>query len=490
MKNNDYRKEIMTEEQVKLANDLIGKYIASWKDKEQRGLFDLWEKVESYWEGMPRYPASMEDPNSNVNFVHPNIEGQVALLVNQDISLDIKPVTPADQAFADRTKTMLNWVKEKNKLTRKIDQHERRREKFGTGIFRVLFDPDSQNGFGLPTIESVNPAYVFIDPSISDIYKIQQGQYIIESLTKPVSWAKEQFGQILGGAINKTYDPTGSYIFDENNQDCYLHLMAWLRTDDKLRLVQLSGDGIILSDSFIDNEGESFYPTDKFPYFFTPLYIREGTVWAKGDAELLIPLQDLVDELDDQIRINARLSGNPQRLVDVSSNIDLDKWTNESGLIIPTSNINGAKYLNPPEMPDYPLHRREFAINYERQIISRFSDQMTGQATKKDLTATEAEGLLNQGSMLVNHKKVLLQETLSEVFEYCLMLMKEYYSHEKAFRLSDGQFEYWKASDLKAIPTSNLETKDAEFDIIVSIGKTENKKYGELEDKKKEGNDE
>ena len=52
-----------------------------------------------------------------------------------------------------------------------------------------------------------------------------------------------------------------------------------------------------------------------------------------------------------------------------------------------------------------------------------------------------------------------------------VMLMKEYYSHEKAFRLSDGEFEYWKASDLKAIPTSNLETKDAEFDILVSIGK-------------------
>ncbi|MCL2739837.1 MAG: hypothetical protein FWE47_01395, partial [Oscillospiraceae bacterium] len=248
-----------------------------------------------------------------------------------------------------------------------------------------------------------------------------------------------------------------------------LHLMCWIRTDGKLRLIELSGDGIILSDSF-ENAGESFYPTDKFPYFFTPLYIREGTVWAKGDAELLIPLQDLVDELDDQIRINARLSGNPQRLVDVSSNIDLDKWTNESGLIIPTSNINGARYMDPPEMPSYPLERRAYAISTERQIVSRFSDQMVGQVTTRGMTATEAEGVLTQGSVLIEHKKALLQETLSEVFEYCLMLMKEYYSQEKAFRLSDGQFEYWKASDLKSIPVSNLETKEAEFDIYVRIG--------------------
>jgi len=471
MKNkNDYRASFMSDAQINFADELIDKYLVSWRDKDNRGLFDLWEKVESYWEGNPRIPTSYSDPNSNVNFIHPNVEGQVSLLVNQDINLNVIPVTPADKAFAQRTKTMLTWVKEKNRLTRKIDQHERRREKFGTGIFRVLYDPDAANGFGLPIIESVNPAYVFVDSAISDVYRIQQGSYIIEALTKPISWAKEQFGQVLGSSIRPSFDPTGSYLFDNNGSNQYLHLMVWLRTDGKLRLVQLSGDGIILSDSFADNNGESFYPTDQFPYFFTPLYIREGTVWAKGDAELLLALQDLVDELDDQIRVNARLSGNPQRLVDVSSNIDLDKWTNESGLIIPTSNINGARYLNPPEMPSYPLARREYAMNYERQIITRFADQMTGTPVSSNITATEAQGLLDQGSMVINHKIALLQETLSEVFDYCLMLMKEYYTEEKAYRLSDGEFEYWKASDLKNIPTANLETKEAEFDIIVKIG--------------------
>ena len=95
---------------------------------------------------------------------------------------------------------------------------------------------------------------------------------------------------------------------------------------------------------------------------------------------------------------------------------------------------------------------------------------MTGSQVAKNITATEAQALVNQGNMVINHKKILLQETLGEVFDYCLMLMKEYYTDEKAYRLSDGTFQYWRASDLKSIPTTNMETKDAEFDIIVSIG--------------------
>ncbi|MDR1100934.1 MAG: hypothetical protein LBL34_01025 [Clostridiales bacterium] len=489
----DKRRMFMTKNEIELADRILGYYKAGWQDKHRRGLFDLWENVESYWEGAPR-AKDADSPNSNVNFVHPNVEGQVALLMEQSVNLVIEPATPSAQPYADYVKILLEWVKDKNKMRRKIDQHERRREKFGTGIFRVLFDPDAIGNYGLPVIETCNPAYVFPDPAITDIYKIQQGEFIIETLNKPISWARGQFGAKVASQITTGYDPIGNYIFDEDEGggDSYLHIMAWIRTDGKLRLVQVSGNGILLEDSFRVNGGESFYPSVQFPYFFTPLYVREGTVWAKGDAELLLNLQDLVDELDDQIRINARLSGNPQRLVDVSSNIDVDKWTNESGLIIPTSNIDGAKYLQPPSMPSYPLERRVMALQFERQMVTRFADQMTGNKSATHTTATEAAGLLAQGEVVISHKKALLQETLSEVFEYCLKLMKEYYTNEKMFRLTDGGFVWLKASSLKEVPIMddvayNVDQSmrptgklgEAEFDIRVKIG-------GEDEELKKE----
>lgn len=468
MQEKDKRAEFMTQGEIMLADRLLAYYSVAWKDKQTRGLFDLWEKVESYWEGNPR-AKEPNSPNSNINFVHPNIEGQVALLMEQEVNFDIVPTTKYDEAYTEQVQTMLEWVRDKNKMRRKIDVHERRREKFGTGVFRVLFDPDALNGIGLPSIEAVNPAYIFPDPAITDVYKIQQGSFLIETLNKSKQWAISAFGTDKAKHIQTGIDPIGNYSFAQGEQDAYLHIMAWIRTDGKLRLIQLSGDGIILEDSFEKSNEQGFYPFNQYPYFFTPLYCREGSVWAKGDAELLLSLQDLVDELDDQIRINARLSGNPQRLVDVSSNIDLDKWTNESGLIIPTSNINGAKYLNPPEMASYPMERRQVALDFERQMLTRFSDQMSGTESSTIKTATEAEGLLKQGETVIRHKKALLQETLSEVFDYCFKLIKEYWTSNMMFRLIDGRFESWNGNNLKNIATDNG-TKEAEFDINIKIG--------------------
>ena len=468
------REEIMSEEEIRLAERLMGYYVSSWQDKSRRGLFDLWEKVESYWEGNPRLPESENDPNSNINFVHPNVEGQVALLMEQNIAVSVSPVGPSDAPFASTVQTILEWVKDKNKLKRKLDLHERRREKFGTGIFRVLYDPDAVQGFGLPVIEACNPAYVFVDPNITDVYKINDGAFIIETLNKPISWAKERFGD-RADVIKPGFHPAEDFIFGESVGENYIHILAWIRAEGQIRLVQMSGCGVILSDGLQYG--------NQFPYFFTPLYSREGVVWAKGDAELLLSLQDLVDDLDDQIRINARLSGNPQRIVDISSNIDLDKWTNESGLIIPTNNINGAKYLVPPEMPSYPMERREMALQFERQMLTRFADNMTGQKVSGVRTATEAAGLQRQGDMVIGHKKVLLQETLAEVFEYCLELIKEYYTEEKAFRIGE-EFVWLRGSDLKNVPqlipgssrtkakyvpNGNV-TKDAKFDVAVHVG--------------------
>lgn len=66
-------------------------------------------------------------------------------------------------------------------MYRKIEVHERRREMTGTGIFRVLWNFDKLEGKGLPIIEPIHPSKLFIDPAITDVYDIQEAQYIIEA---------------------------------------------------------------------------------------------------------------------------------------------------------------------------------------------------------------------------------------------------------------------------------------------------------------------
>ncbi|RAV22211.1 hypothetical protein [Paenibacillus contaminans] len=537
--NNDYgarRRDVMSDVDIELAERYLDYFRSSYMDKDNRGLFDKWEMIDLYWEGEAHPPESDNDPGSNTNIVNPNVEGQVAYLVDQNISISTKGRGPSDVPFSNTARTLLEFVKEKNKLKRKLDVHERRREKFGTGIFRVLFDPDMLDGMGLPVIEPCNPAYVFTDPNITDIYKVQEGRFAIEIMNKSLSWAKENYDEDLVAAIEPGYEPMETnYIFgeedgesDEISKDHYMHMLVFTRHKGEIRLVEMSGCGVILRDTAKkkkpekedkeeavkdtedgdelpddDATNEIYFPDSRYPYFLTPDMYREGTVWAKGTAELLVNTQDLIDDLDDQIRINARLTGNPQREVHVNSGVDPDKLTNEPGLAIPVNESGGLKFLEPPTMPQYIMDRRNQALGMERQIVSRFGDQQVGVKQQGVDTATESLSLQQGANSGINHKKALLEETLSEVFEYCLDLIQEYWTEEEAFRITEKEddFLFFRPSSLREIPKlipatdsyktrfmenfpdaentpkymqlmngSEPVTKQAAFDVTVSVG--------------------
>jgi len=482
-------------DKTRLADKYLEYYGRACEDKNSKKLPQLFKRFDKYWEGDVNHPESESDPGSCVNIIHPNVEGQVSMLTEQNIAVNPQAVTPSDIPFAETVRLVLEFIKDKNRLIRKLDVHERRREKYGTGILRVIYDPDALGGVGMPVIDVCNPSNIFVDPCVTDIYKIDEAEFIIETVVKSVGWARRQFGSIAE-MIEPNHFPHGEDSGAPGKSEKYLHMLVWTRHHGRLRLVQMSGCGVILSDS--EDGGEGFYPSAKYPYFFTPLYFREGSIWGKGDVELLIPVQDVINDLDDQIRRCARLTGNPQRLIETGSGIDLDALTNEAGLNIPTNSVNSVRTLTPPELPSYVINRRLMAFQAEGQRVTRFSDQMTGTKQAGVDTATEALALQQAGTTGINHKKILLQETLSELFTYCLELVREYWTEQVAIKVTDkpDEFIFFSGSQLRDIPVlvpadadyrlkfsalnpgkempmlmqRGRAVKDAEFDIKVTVG--------------------
>ena len=171
---------------------------------------------------------------------------------------------------------------------------------------------------------------------------------------------------------------------------------------------------------------------------------RENTVWGKASAELILPISDQIDELDDNILRNARLTGNPIPIVETSSGIDAEKITNTPGQSIKTNNITGMKCLPPPQVPQYIIEKRADTINNDKTIVTRFSDQMIGKQQQGIGTATESLALQNSGNSMIEHKKGLLQETLSEVFQYAIELALLNWNTTMIFRIigKDGQVDF------------------------------------------------
>lgn len=484
------RASIMSETEIKEAERFLTWYRRAYNDKQRLGLTKKWDDINKYWEGDFDY-GDDEDPAPNTNITNSNVEGKTALLCDQTIGIQVDPREPGDRPFCDQVRTLADFIKERNKMYRKIEVHERRREMTGTGIFRVIWDFDALNGKGMPDIEPIHPSKLFIDPAITDVYKIQEAQYIIEAKAKSIYSARIEYGDEIADAIIPNLDPIQNIIQDSEEEQ-YVHLMIWTRYNDegkmKLRLVEMSGDGVILKDTKkklkeykkkksdeliakqtklleqgkkkeaekLKNEEFELFPNSKYPYFLTPDMYRENTVWGKASAELILPISDQVDEIDDNVLKNARLTGNPMALVENSSGIDPEKITNAPGQMIPTNNINGFKWQAPPSIPTYIMNKRTELINNDRIIVSRFSDQMIGKQQSGVDTATESLALQNSGNSMIEHKKALLQETLSEVFEYAIDLALLNWNTTMLFRITgkngEDDFESFNPNILNHVP--------------------------------------
>ncbi len=454
------KRAIMNESELAEAEQFLLWYRRADQDKKRIGVTQKWEDVEKYWEGDFEYEDDQTAPNTNIT--NSNVEGKTALLCDQNIAVQVNPREPGDKPFCDMARTIVEFIKERNKIFRKIEVHERRRDMFGTGIFRVLWDFDKLDGKGLPVITPIHPSRLFIDPAITDVYDIQEAQYIIEAKNKSIFSARMEYGDEKADAIIPNLDPIGN-VLENIEEDQYVHLMIWTKYKDgeekKLRLVEMSGDGVILRDTKKalqehnkkqeeEDEQEIFegkrkdkreplklFPNANYPYFLTPDMHRENTVWGKGSAELMLGISDQIDDLDDNLLRNARLTGNPMGLAATNSGIDVSKVTNEPGQIIPTNDINGFKWIMPPSIPQYIINKRTELMNNDRQVVGRFTDQQIGKSQTGIDTATEALALQNSGNAMIDHKKGLLQETLSELFEYCLELALLNWNTTMLFRI-------------------------------------------------------
>lgn len=230
-----YRQKLFGSEEMEKTLPMLNNYRASFEVKDNIGLFSQMEMAEKYWSGEFDQPEDYDDPGSNTNIINTNIETQVSSMVDQTIDIELKPYEPADKPYVQKARLIMDRIKDANKLSKKIERHERRIAKFGTGIFRVMYNKKLIDKIGCPEITVCNPAYVFPDPNIVCLDDLQEAEFIIETIPKSIYWAEQKFGKERAWAIAPGFNPVeNSFVFNDNLDanydvagDHYLHILYW-----------------------------------------------------------------------------------------------------------------------------------------------------------------------------------------------------------------------------------------------------------------------
>lgn len=459
-----YRKKVMTEEEEKLGQKIIDNFEEAYRVKEKSGVFRDMEIAEAYWSG--EFENKTDDQLSNTNIINTNIETQVADLMDQNIDIQLKPFEPSDAPYVSRARKIGDKILEVNKMPLIMQKTIRRFKKFGHSWIKAVFNPELLDGIGCPEMVSVSSANVYPDPAIVNVEDINKGRFFIEIIPSTIYWAEQEFGMEKASAIYPGYKPYGDIRLNkmfsddmDTSGERYLHILYWCRYTDKngkekLRLIQCSGCGVILRDSMnFENEKKvTIFPTTRYPYWEFCDMERENSIWGKSNASLLYPLQDVADELDNAILANARLNGNPKKLVTTNSGIDPEKIDNTEGQVIISNTADGYRNIDPPTMPQYIINRRDQIIQNERNIVSRVSDQQSGIKQYGVDTATESLALQQNSMKSVDATKTIIQLVLADVLMYCMELAIEYWNDQMFFGDDERGFECFSPHQLSQIP--------------------------------------
>jgi len=452
------RNEFMTEDEIAEAELMLGWFREAWYFKDENGLFDRWDIIDSYWQGDANRPVYPDDIGSNTNIINPHVEGQVALSWQDPVAVYARPVDPSDTFYKKEAQSMLDFVFRENRVKSLRDNIYRRLKKEGVTANTVFWDPDCLDGKGMPKFRNWNIRYVYFDPAIIDPQDFPESRYVILQTFKTLQWAHEMFGEQKAAAITPGYHTiegqwdlggSGEWEDYERENTSYIHLYVLTKRngDGKVRMIQMSGDGVVLDEKKLID--------DQYPVFFCEQMRCEQHMYGMSTAYLLLSTQDGINDLDDQIRMNARMFGNPQRLVDSSSGIDTDSLTNESGLVITfNGDIDKAFGIVKPQAISGDVFTRRREMMYgERQIIGRMNDNMSGTAQQGIDTATEAAALQATGMAVIDTDKRKVQEMFAEMAKYALKLIEEYWDTEMAFRVTgQDDFVHIRPSKLKNIP--------------------------------------
>lgn len=494
---------IQTEDETHEAQRVQRLFEGSWLAKQNMELHTKWRMFDDYYHSRQRVQESPDDPASNTNIIKPIIDSQIADLVDSPQAVQASGVELSDELYSTQVQHMLEYVLDHNKFTQKLEMAEHDRLELGTSVYKVFFDDDALGGRGLPTYDVVNPANFFPDPKITSYHLLQDAEFIIHATWKPLSWFRQKFperGKYIIRQLNVLYDPK---IYEQDNADesdystsqRALLLECYMKDKDGELYCLTVSQHIVLQDT--RKEKGKLQRRNMFPFVVIPCYPQRGILWGQGDVEMLIPTQDIVNELDDQIRINARLMGNPQIAFGINAGRGFDprKWTSAPALRVPMRDVNAFKVIEArPVSPDV-INRREKAFT-EADIISGRPDVTRGQQPS-GVTAFRAIAALQQaGQKGTIHKKEMLKAGFEQVLQLLydeivenwdtemwiriegqvpdyrfydprkLKEIEQLIPNEMANELGGGEAEHIPLTDDKG----KTITREAEFDLKLSIG--------------------
>ena len=441
-------RSLNSEEENKLLNEAQERFeIAKAEKVDHRGrdLHKKWREMDKIYRGDQwQGPVPEHKSTPVLNYTFSLLESVIPRITDNRPEIIVMPRrSQKDQKLAEYLNKVHQYLWYINNMQRKITESTRICMKYGTVIYKSIWEPDMFDGLGDVKYTVVHPMNFFPDPRA---HEIEQMDYCFVSVPKSLEYFIRRWPD-KGKYVVTDEDSTDTEQLesaDRHTQEDKASLKEYWFYDEDGNLCVMSYAGDIVLDIIggkYDGSDEPIYRHNKFPFSKQVDYPADKEFWGIGEVEIVELLQRLINNFESQIIDNTRLMSNAQWVVDkVRSGLkEEDAWIfdNRPGNVIWTQNVEGVRKEPGTPIPNHiPEHQMQL-INAMEHILG-IHDVVQGRSPSGVRAASAIIALQESANIRVRQKSQNLEFALQDLAEKATWLVLEHYEEERESRIFGG----------------------------------------------------
>ena len=407
------------------------------------------------------------------------------------------PREPMDRQEAKTLSSIVPCILEQNKFEKTYSDVNWQKMKFGTGLYKVVWDKTKHNGLGDISILEASLLNVYWEPGIKEI---QKSRYVFHTELVDKDVLEEQFPELQGKLNGQSFIST-QFLYDdhvptENKAtviEAYYH--KWVGLKKVLHYCKFVGETVLFATENmvqpeLDETGAviqepmaktGLYDHGLFPYVFDPLFPVEGSPCGYGFVDICRNPQLIIDLMKTAFVKNAMAGATPRYWGRTDSGVNEEEFLDLSKPIVHANNIN-EDALRPIEhnrLDGMYVTVMEGTIQELRETSGN-TETATGN-TSSGVTAAAAIAALQEASGKGSRDSTSASyRVFSEIVNMVIELMRQFYDLPRQFRITGQygvhEFKTYTNAGLKPQHQGNDFDKDMGyrlpvFDIKVSAQK-------------------
>ena len=359
----------------------------------------------------------------------------------------ILPREPSDQAVARMLTAIVPCVLEQNQFEEVYSDVMWQKMKFGTGVYKVVWDPGKLGGLGDIRVEKVNILNLYWEPGVTDI---QKSRYFFHTELRDRDILMEEYPELdlKGQDFLDTKFLYDDRVDTENKAtvvEVYYHKRGSLHyckfvgdqvlfaTENQLE-PQQDADGNVLKAPMAET---GLYDHGKYPYEFDPLFPIEGSPCGYGYVDVCRSPQTEIDLMKTSFVRNAQVGATPRFFSRQDGAVNEAEFLNLSKPIVHVAGNLGEDSLR--QIPVRALDGvyvslLDRTIDELRQTSGN-TETSTGNVSA-GVTAASAIAALQEASGKGSRDTLRSSyRSFGRIVELCVELIRQFYDLPRKFRI-------------------------------------------------------